>query len=50
MHHPVVDTYLFQRKVGVCEFHEAYSHTYVGFYGYSRVYVGLRNISGTNSG
>eukprot|EP00253_Pinus_taeda_P021166 PITA_21166 len=39
-----------QRKVGVHEFQEAYLRTYIGFYGYSRVYLGLKNISGTNLG
>jgi len=45
MHHLTVDTYLFQGTVGVHEFHEAYPRTYIGFCGYSRIYVGLKNIS-----
>ena len=50
MHHLAVETYLFQRTVVVREFHEAYLRTYAGLCGYSRVYVGLKNISGPDSG
>ena len=50
MHLLVVDTFLFQRTVVVCEFHEAYLRTYAGCCGYSRVYVGLKNISGPDLG
>ena len=46
MHLLAIKTYLFQRKVVVREFHEAYLCTYAGCYGYSRIYVGLKKISG----
>jgi len=46
MHHIAVETYLVKRKVVVREFHEAYLHTYAGFYGYSHVYVGLKKTVG----
>jgi len=50
MHHLVVETYLFQRKEVIREFHEAYPCTYTSFCGYSRVYVDLKKTSGSDSG
>jgi len=50
MHHLVVETYLFQRKVVIRELHEAYLCTYAGFYGYGRIYVGLKKNSGSDLG
>ena len=50
MHHLVVDTYLFQRKVVVREFHEDHLRIYDGFCGNSRIYVGLKKNSGLDSG
>ena len=50
MHHLAIETYLFQRTMVVCKFHKVYPCTYAGCYGYSRVYVGLKNISGPESG
>ena len=48
MHHLAVETYLFQRKVVVHEFHEEHLRIYASLYGYSRVYVGLKEISGSD--
>ena len=50
MHHLAIETYLFQRKVVVHEFHEDHPHTYTGFCRYSRVYVGLKTNSGPGLG
>ena len=50
MHHLAIETCLFQRKVGVREFHEEDLHTYAGLCGYSHVYVGLKTNSGPGSG
>ena len=46
MHHLAVETYLFQRKVVVREFHKAYPRTYAGLCGYSRVYDGFKKNRG----
>jgi len=46
MNHLPVETCLFQGKVAVREFHEADPHTFAGLCGCSRVYVGLKEISG----
>jgi len=50
MHHLSVDTYMFQRKVIVREFHEEHMRTYVDFSGYNHVYVGLKKNSGLDLG
>ena len=50
MHHIAIETCLFQRKVGVREFHEVDPHTYASLCGYNHVYVGLKKNSGPGSG
>jgi len=45
MHHLVVKTYLFQRKMGVCELPKEDLRTYTGLCRDSRVYGGLMDIS-----
>ena len=45
MHHPAVETCLFQRKVVVRELAEEDPRTYAGLCRYSRVYGGLKEIS-----
>ena len=50
MHHLVVETCLFQRKVVVREFNEDNLRAYTGLCRYSRVYVGFKTNSGPGSG
>jgi len=45
MHHLAVKSYLFQRKIGVCEFPEEDPHTYIGLCRDSCIYGGLMDIS-----
>ena len=50
MHHLAIETYLFQRKVVVHDFHEEHPCTYASFCGYIGVYVGLKKNSGPELG
>ena len=46
MLHPAVETCLFQRNMVVRELHEEDPRTYAGLLRYSRIYGGLKEISG----